>query len=41
MTITIPVWLLWVIGIPLGVFILWLAFLGIGMLRTILEWRWR
>lgn len=28
MTITIPTWLLWLLGIPLGLFILFLAFFG-------------
>lgn len=40
MTLTIPVWFLWLIGIPLGVFVLWLVFLGVCMLWFLSGWRW-
>jgi len=38
MTLTIPAWLLWLIGIPLGVFVLWLVFLGVCMLWFLSGW---
>ena len=40
MTFTLPVWLLWVVGIPLGAFILWLVFLGACLFKALLEWHW-
>lgn len=33
MTITIPIWVLWLIGIPLAAYILFLAFVGFSLFR--------
>lgn len=41
MTITIPVWLLWLAGIPLGLLVLMLAGFGLGVLITFSECFWR
>lgn len=40
MTITIPVWLLWLIGIPVGLLCLALMAMGIQFLRFMLGFRW-
>ena len=37
MTIIIPAWLLWVLGIPLGLLILLLAFLGAWFLYMMIR----
>ena len=29
MTFTVPLWLLWVLCVPLGVLVFWFAFLGV------------
>lgn len=41
MTITIPEWLLWVLGIPVGIAALALMALGVTFLNFILTFRWK
>lgn len=38
MTITIPEWVLWALGIPAGVAVAALAALGVGLLVMIARW---
>lgn len=40
MTITIPIWLLWVLGIPLGLIVLFLAVVGIGAISAFTKIPW-
>lgn len=40
MTIYIPEWLLWVIGVPVGIIILFLASLGLRFIIALSDWNW-
>lgn len=40
MTITIPNWLLWLVGIPAGIVALALMAAGVQFLRLMLGFRW-
>lgn len=39
MTITIPVWLLWLIGVPVGLLVLVFAVFGLAWFIALLRWR--
>lgn len=41
MTITIPAWLLWVVGVPLGVVIILLAVVGVWAVWAFRHGVWR
>ena len=41
MTIVIPVWILWALGIILTLFILFFAFVGLSFFLSIKDFGWR